>query len=228
MSCASCTKPQQQLLTPLAICDKKHLSLDSAALWRCFYSSRHHIQYIRNETFVLFMGLHRCTSCNWDKVTVIVRESDSTTRQIREAVMIKRTVKVSRMQTRVPTSWVPSMKELTVLRGDGMQRERKSVWKRLQLLLKYHASNCWSCFSHKYVIPSHLTSGVCLAISRISVAVFFFTYSSTSFSEVSTAGNMSASTTISARSTLCFAIWLRAENTCLCTDNIHHSKSVIY
>ena len=59
----------------------------------------------------------------------------------------------------------------------------------------------------------NVTSGVCLAISLMSVATFFFTYSSESFRQVSTAGNISASTTISARSTECLAIWLNAENT---------------
>lgn len=59
----------------------------------------------------------------------------------------------------------------------------------------------------------HCTSGVCLAISRISVATFFLTYSSGSLRQVSTAGKISASTTISARSTECLEIWLRAEKT---------------
>ena len=79
-----------------------------------------------------------------------------------------------------------------------------------------------------------LTSGVCLATSRISVAQFFFTYSSESkigqdgqfefhkkkqfaipFRQVRTLGNISASTTISANSTECLLICERAEKTCL-------------
>ena len=60
------------------------------------------------------------------------------------------------------------------------------------------------------------TSGVCFAISLIKVEAFFFTYSSLSFRQVSTTGKISASTTISARSTECFAIWLRAERTWRC------------
>ena len=59
----------------------------------------------------------------------------------------------------------------------------------------------------------YCTSGVCLAISRISVATFFLTYSSGSLRQVSTAGKISASTTISARSNECLEIWLRAEKT---------------
>lgn len=95
------------------------------------------------------------------------------------------------------------------------------------------------------------TSGVCLDISRMSVATFLQTYSSLSekskklldvwflfplfinlsnmyihmyfqikslflpFKHDNTAGNISASTTISAKSTECFAIWLNAEKTCL-------------
>lgn len=60
------------------------------------------------------------------------------------------------------------------------------------------------------------TSGVCFAISLIKVQAFFFTYSSLSFTQVSTTGKISASTTISARSTECFATWLRAERTWRC------------
>ena len=51
-----------------------------------------------------------------------------------------------------------------------------------------------------------LTSGVCLTISRINVAQFFLTYSSESFKHAKAAGKISASTTISAKSTECFAI----------------------
>ena len=36
------------------------------------------------------------------------------------------------------------------------------------------------------------------------------------FRQARTAGNISASTTISAKSTECFAIWLNAENMCRC------------
>jgi riboflavin synthase alpha subunit len=53
---------------------------------------------------------------------------------------------------------------------------------------------------------SFFTSGVCLTISRISVAQFFFTYSSESFKHAKAAGKISASTTISAKSTECLAI----------------------
>lgn len=56
---------------------------------------------------------------------------------------------------------------------------------------------------------------MCLATSRMSVAQFFFTYSSLSFRQANEAGKISASTTISAKSTECLAIWLSAEKTCL-------------
>ncbi|KAG7236993.1 hypothetical protein INR49_032924 [Caranx melampygus] len=62
------------------------------------------------------------------------------------------------------------------------------------------------------------TSGVCFTTSLIRVVTFFLTYSSGSLRQVTAAGKMSASTTISARSTECLLIWLRAENTCLCTE----------
>ena len=39
------------------------------------------------------------------------------------------------------------------------------------------------------------------------------------FRQARTAGNISASTTISAKSTECFAIWLNAENMCRCKIN---------
>jgi len=86
------------------------------------------------------------------------------------------------------------------------------------MFLKIHLIQ--KCFFHKVAIRSinqvrNSTSGVCFAISLMSVATFFFTYSSGSLRQVRTAGKISASTTISARSTECLEIWLRAENTCL-------------
>lgn len=49
-------------------------------------------------------------------------------------------------------------------------------------------------------------SVVYLAISLIQVAAFFLTYTSMSFKQLRILGNISASTTTSAKSTVCFAI----------------------
>jgi hypothetical protein len=54
---------------------------------------------------------------------------------------------------------------------------------------------------------------VCFAISQIKVAAFFFTYPSVSFRQFSALGKISPSTTVSAKSTVCFAICERAEQT---------------
>ena len=53
---------------------------------------------------------------------------------------------------------------------------------------------------------SFAKSGVWRAISRMHVAAFFRTYSSTSFRQSRMRGKISASTTTSAKSTLCLAI----------------------
>lgn len=58
----------------------------------------------------------------------------------------------------------------------------------------------------QFVFEFLLTSGVCLAISLMSVATFLRTYSSLSLRQVRTAGKISASTTISDKSTECFEI----------------------
>ena len=59
------------------------------------------------------------------------------------------------------------------------------------------------------------TSAVCLATSQIKVAAFFLTMGSASLRHNKTVGNISPSTTVSAKSTVCLEICPKAEQTCL-------------
>lgn len=111
------------------------------------------------------------------------------------------------------------------------------LWTRLLfILIQRNVHKCVCVYTNLYIhtptqtykhthsetntrVGVYSTSGVCLTTSLIKVATFFLTYSLGSLRDTTAAGKTSPSITISARLTECLLMWLRAESTCLWTEN---------